>query len=120
MRGEERPHVIGNPERPVRPARHRRYVCGELPVRNPDAGVEVRGNGVEQRGDDSRFPTVQPFEAVDAHVGRAELRSLNPVADTPVGMRAPGRRPGGSAARRSPALQRSHGGTSPPPDSSRP
>ena len=78
---EEGACVVGNPSRSVCLARPRRDEGGELGVRHADARGQVRGHRVQQGGDDSGLSTVQPFEAVQPDIGRAEFRPLDAVAD---------------------------------------
>ena len=80
--GEEGVCVVGNPGRSVCLARPRRHEGGELGVRHADARVKVRGHRVQQGGDDSGLAVVEPFETVQADIGRAEFRPIDAVADS--------------------------------------
>ena len=78
---EEGAHVVGDPGGSPARARPGRDESGELGVCYPDAGAEVGGNRVQQRGDRSRFAVIQPFQPIQSGVGRAEISLLYAVGD---------------------------------------
>ena len=80
MRCKEGRRVLRHPGRPVSPARPGGHIGRELRVCNGQARPEVLGNGVQQGRDDTGLASVQPLQPVDAHIGRADLGRLNPVA----------------------------------------
>ena len=78
---EEGTNVFWNSGRSVCAARPRRDEGRELGLRHADARLQVRGHRVQQGGDDSGLASVQPFEAIQPDIGRAEFRPLDAVAD---------------------------------------
>ena len=132
MRREEGPHIVGNPRRSERPARPGSDEGRELGVGHADARVQVRGDGVQQRGDDSGLTAVKIVQTVQSHVGDAQLVPLHTVADPLeraedlleyqavvrlVGVQNDGIRCGGTwpVPRSSPQPRRTPPGSGPPP-----